>query len=213
RALRHPNIVGLQDVGRHGRQFYFALDYCAGGSVEALRHDCGGSLAAEAVLRIANDAVAGLAYAHAHGFVHRDIKPENVLLSEQGAARLADFGLAKSFEQAGLSGLTATGAIGGTLAFMPREQLTAFREVRPVSDVWSMAATLYYLLTGCHVRDGSPEEDPLAVILRGGIVPLRERDPEVPAALAAVLDRALADDPATRYPHGGELLSALAAVR
>ncbi|HVO13380.1 MAG TPA: FHA domain-containing serine/threonine-protein kinase [Vicinamibacteria bacterium] len=213
RALRHPNIVRLHGVGRHGRQFYFALDYCAGGSVEALRHDYGGSLAVEAVLRIAGDAVAGLAYAHERGFVHRDIKPENVLLSEEGTARLADFGLAKSFEQAGLSGLTATGAIGGTLAFMPREQLTAFREVRPVSDVWSMAATLYFLLTGCHVRDGSPEEDPLAVILRGAVVPVRERDPAVPAALAAVLDRALADDAGWRYQHGGELLRALAAVR
>jgi eukaryotic-like serine/threonine-protein kinase len=209
RQLRHPNIVGLLDFGKHEGRFYFALEYCARGSAEALRRTRGGRLSLPLVLRIASQTLEGLAAAHDAGFVHRDLKPDNVLLAEDGTARIADFGLAKSFQQTGLSGLTATGAIAGTYYFMPREQLTSFRSVQPVSDVWSMAATLYHLLTGCYTRDFPADVDPLAVILRSGSVPLRHRDPTVPDALAEIVDRALEDDPARRYPTARELLSAL----
>ncbi len=179
RALRHPNVVGLLDFGKHEGRFYFALEYCPGGSVEALRRRLGGRVPLPATLRIAVDALEGLAAAHEAGFVHRDLKPDNVLLGETGAARLADFGLAKSFQQAGLSGMTATGAVAGTFQFMAREQLTSYREVRPTTDVWSMAATLYFLLTGQYPRDFE-DQDPLAVILRGGVVPLRQARPVAP---------------------------------
>ena len=103
RALRHPNIVGLLDFGKHQGRFYFALEYCAGGSAEQLRRRHGGRVPLPSTLHIAVGALEGLAAAHDAGFVHRDIKPDNVLLAEDGAARLADFGLAKSFQQAGLS--------------------------------------------------------------------------------------------------------------
>jgi serine/threonine protein kinase len=164
-----------------------------------------------ATLRIAVEALEGLAAAHEAGFVHRDLKPDNVLLGENGAARLADFGLAKSFQQAGLSGMTATGVVGGTFPFMAREQLTSYREARPTTDVWSMAATLYFLLTGQYARDFG-DQDPIAVILRGGVVPLRQRDAAVPADLAAVIDRALDDEPARRFPTAREFGAALAGV-
>ncbi len=209
RQLRHPNIVGLLDFGKHEGRFYFALEYCARGSAETLRRTRGGRLSLPLVLRIASETLEGLAFAHDAGFVHRDLKPDNILLTEEGTARIADFGLAKSFQQSGASGLTATGAVAGTYYFMPREQLTSFRSVQPVSDVWSLAATLYHLLTGSYVLDFPPEQDPLAVILRGGNVPLRHRDPSVPEALAQVMDRALEDDPARRYPTAREFLAAL----
>jgi hypothetical protein len=212
RALRHPNIVALLDFGKHDDRFYFALEYCPGGNAETLLRRSGGRLGLPAVVRLAVGAIEGLAAAHAAGFVHRDIKPDNVLLAADGSAKLADFGLAKSFQQAGLSGMTATGAVAGTFYFMPREQLTSFRLVRPVSDVWSMAATLYYLLTGEYARDFSSPRDPLAVILRGGVIPLRERDPALPADFASVIDRALQDDPSCRYTTAGELLAALRAA-
>jgi hypothetical protein len=211
-ALQHPNIVRLLDYGPHADRLYVALEYCPGGSAEALRRRHGGRVPLPDVLRLAVGALEGLAAAHERGYVHRDLKPENVLLGPDGTARLADFGLAKSFQQAGLSGMTATGAVAGTYHFMPREQLTAFREVRPVSDVWSMAATLYYLLSGQYPRDFAPGADPLAVILRGGVVPLRERDPSVPEPLAAVLDKALADDPPARFPTAREMAAALRGV-
>jgi serine/threonine-protein kinase len=105
--------------------------------------------------------------------------------------------------------MTATGAVGGTLHFMPREQLTGFRLLRPAGDVWSMGATLYHMLTLSYPRDFVPELDPLQVILAGSLVPLRERDPSLPASLAAVVDRAVADDLAVRYPSAAEFRDAL----
>jgi serine/threonine protein kinase len=212
RALRHPNIVAILDFGRHAGRFYCALEYCAGGSAEALRRAQGGRLPLPTVVRLAAQALEGLASAHGAGFVHRDLKPDNVLFAGDGTAKLADFGLAKSFQQAGLSGMTATGAFAGTYFFMPREQLTSFRQARPASDVWSMAATLYYLLTGQYARDFGAHPDPLAVILRGGVVPIRRRDASVPEELAGVIDRALSDEAEERYPTAREFASALRGV-
>jgi len=146
--------------------------------------------------------------------VHRDIKPENVLLADDSLreVKLADFGLAKSFEQAGLSGLTATGAVGGTLFFMPREQITHFRLLRPASDVWSLGATLYHMLTLAYPRDFAPGRDPLQVILSGGTVPLRTRDAALPEALGAVVDRAVEDDLDRRFATAAAFRDALRAL-
>jgi serine/threonine protein kinase len=214
RSLQHPNIVALFDHGSEGDRFYFAMEFCAGGSVDGLLRQRGAPLDLGLAGRIALEALAGLAFAHEWGFIHRDVKPENILLSDASGAgvKVTDFGLAKSFQQAGLSGLTATGMVGGTLYFMPREQLTNFRQTRPASDVWSLGATLYYLLTLQYARDFGPSQDPLAVILRGGVVPIRDRDPGVPEEVAAVIDRALADDLNNRYATAAEFRAALAAV-
>jgi serine/threonine protein kinase len=208
RRLRHPNIVELLDSGEDGEGFFWAMEYCPRGSILA-RIRLEGALPLEVAGPLALQALEGLAFAHAAGFVHRDIKPDNVLLGPDGVAKLTDFGLAKSFEQAGLSGMTATGASAGTLSFMPREQITSFRQLRPVSDVWSMGATVYYMLTRQYTRDFAAGKDPLAVVLSGRIVPLRRRAPHLPAAVAAVVDRAIADDPERRYPTAAELRDAL----
>jgi serine/threonine protein kinase len=212
--LRHPHLVSLLDHGIDGDTFYFVLEHCAGGSLAAalLRRD--EPLPLPTALRIAGQALEGLAEAHARGFVHRDIKPENMLLADErmSVAKLADFGLAKSFEQAGLSGLTATGAVGGTLHFMPREQITNFRELRPAGDVWSMGATLYHMLTLSYPRDFVPGTDPLQVILQGGTVPVLQREPGLPPRLAEVIDRAVDDDLGRRYPSAAEFRDALAAA-
>jgi len=211
RRLRHPNIVELLDSGEDGEGFFWAMEYCPRGSVLA-RIRLEGALPLAVAGMLALQALEGLAFAHAAGFVHRDIKPDNLLLGPDGLAKLTDFGLAKSFEQAGLSGMTATGASAGTLSFMPREQITSFRQLRPVSDVWSMGATLYYMLTRHYTRDFAGRKDPLAVVLSGRIVPLRRRAPHLPAAVAAVVDRAIADDPDRRYPTAAELRDALREV-
>jgi serine/threonine protein kinase len=204
RALHHPAIVRLHDHGAAGGTFFFAMEYCAGGSVQAAMLKQGAPWPLGTVAPLALAALDGLAHAHERGFVHRDLKPENLLLSGAGL-KISDFGLAKSFQQAGLSGMTATGTAAGTLSFMPREQLTSYRHVRPASDVWSMAATLYFMLTRQLARDFRPGVDPLQVILKGGTVPLRARDPRLPAPLAAVIDRALDDDVNVRHATAGEL--------
>jgi serine/threonine protein kinase len=211
RSLRHPRIVSLIDHGSTESTFYFAMEYCAGGSVADLQRRHPGGIPLTLSVRIALEALEGLAFAHEQGFVHRDLKPENLLLADAAGAgaKVTDFGLAKSFQQAGLSGMTATGAVAGTLYFMPREQLTHFRLLKPVSDVWSMGATLYHMLTGAYPREFRPGEDPLPVILRGGVVPIRARDPRLPEAVAAVVDRSVVDAMGERYQTAGELRQAL----
>jgi hypothetical protein len=209
RSLRHPNIVALLDHGQHDREFYFVMEYCAGGSVDVAGRKVGTPLPISEAVGVALQALEGLSFAHQRGFVHRDVKPDNLLRSADGTIKVADFGLAKSFGQAGLSGMTATGAVGGTVSFMPREQLTSFRDSRPASDVWSMAATLYFLMTRQLVRDFSNHRDPLVVILRGGVIPIRARDPRVPEALAKVVDQALSDEIAKRPADAGAFKDAL----
>ncbi len=127
-------------------------------------------------------------------------------------AKIGDFGMAKSFEQAGLSGMTMTGGVGGTPAFMPREQVINFLQVKPVSDVWGLGATFYCMLTGRLPRDFPRGVDPMEVVLGGRVVPLRERDAALPRKLAEVIDRSLAVSPKARYLDAAQMHDALVKV-
>jgi hypothetical protein len=210
RSLRHPHIVELLDHGSAGVGFWFVMEMCGGGSVDGVMRRRGTAFTIAEAGPLVLQALDGLAHAHGRGYVHRDLKPPNVLLGrdERGPAKIADFGLAKSFEKAGLSGFSATGTVGGTLAFMPREQLLDYKYVRPVSDVWSMAATLYYMLCGQLPRDAGGQ-DPIQVILGGAVVPLAQRGVRLPARVSEVMDRALAVEPEDRYPDAGAFRAAL----
>ena len=168
----------------------------------------GGKLTLEIASPIMRQCLKGLEYAHSEGIVHRDLKPQNILLhqseSKKWTAKIADFGLAKSFETAGLSGMTATQTAGGTFHFMPREQLTDFKYVKPVADIWSVAATFYNVLTGQYPRDMSSDRDPIEVILHDDAIPIRERSSEIPPAVADVLGKALSMNPAERFQTADE---------
>ncbi len=215
RQLGHANIVALIASGAAGNAFYFVSEYCNGGSLAELACRQGGRVPLPVLAPIILQCLKGLAHAHQHGFVHRDIKPANILLHQQQrgwAARMADFGLAKQFERAGFSGMTLTGAIGGTYDYMPREQLTNFKNTLPVSDVWSLGATFYRLLTGSPPRPCPEGRDPMEVVLRDEHVPVRQRDPGLPPALARVIDKSLAIDASDRYQDAGEMHQALKEV-
>lgn len=220
RKLQHENIVRFLEYGAAGSAFYFVMEYCQGGSVRALMRRQGGKLALVEAAPIMVQALEGLAYAHRFPapdgpFVHRDLKPDNILLAgpEGGwTAKLADFGLAKNFEKAGLSGMTVSGKYAGTLRFMPPEQVTDFKYERPVSDVWSMAATFYNMLTGAwpfEFRDGVHE---VVQVLGGTVVPIGARLPGLSRRLAQVIDRALSLVPEERYPTAVEFSTALRAA-
>lgn len=212
RSLRHPNIVQFFESGEVGGAFYLTMELCREGSLDKLVQLRGGSIPEKLAVPIVLQCLDGLEYAHQRKFVHRDIKPQNILLDKQAdkwTAKISDFGLAKSFASAGLSGMTATGVFGGTFQFMPREQITEFKYPRPVSDLWSLAATLYFLLSGCYPLDYSHQRDPVEVLLNDDPKPLRMRSPGVSHRLAAVVDRALAMETSQRYQTAVELKQAL----
>jgi serine/threonine-protein kinase len=136
--------------------------------------------------------------------VHRDVKPANLLVTTQGGrehVRVADFGLARVYQTSQLSGLTMTGTVGGTPAFMAPEQLTNYRGCGPAADQYSAAATLYHLLTGALTHDFQVTiRERLAQLLRDDPIPIQQRRPDVPDELARALHRALTRDPTRRYP-------------
>lgn len=214
RAMKHPNIVTFFEQGAEGHAFYFVMEYCPGGSVDRLMARRGGRLPLPEASTVIKQALQGLEEFHKKGNVHRDLKPQNILLTapEGGVAKVSDFGLAKDFDKAGLSGLTMTNTTAGTPWFMPREQVTNYKYVKPVTDVWSMGATLYNMLTGAVPRDFPEGADPLEVILNNPVVPIRKREPSVPAKAAVVIERALAEDVKHRYPTAAEFRKVLERV-
>jgi serine/threonine protein kinase len=206
-ALRHPNIVRFHRS--LAEPLGFVAEYCPGGSVAD--H---GPFGVEQAVSLTRQAAAALRYAHTveipvlhadgttatgRGLVHRDIKPQNLLMTADGRLKVADFGLAKAYDQAGLSGRTPTGAIAGSVAFMPRRQLIDYKYARPDVDVWALAACLYWMLTGVTPRDFRPGADPVAIVLREPAIPIRRRLPTLPAALASIVDEAL-DETRTSAP-------------
>ncbi|MGW3348767.1 serine/threonine-protein kinase [Nonomuraea rubra] len=208
-ALRHPHIVHATEVGEAAGAPFIVMELCEAGSLADLV-STDGPLPAERALPMFEGLLDGLAYAHGAGFVHRDIKPGNILLTAAGTAKIADFGLAKAFESAGWSGMTRTGATLGTPAYMPREQVLDFKYARPGVDVWAMAATLYYALTGSAPRDFTPGRDPWLTVTTTLPLPVASRREDVPPALARVVDRAVDDGDGLRYASAAELRADLA---
>jgi len=208
RQLDHPNIVRFIESGSHKGAFYFTMELCDGGSLMDLYNKNRGPLTPEQLMPHALKALEGLAFAHSKGFVHRDLKPGNILI-HKGVARVADFGMSKSFQMAGLSGMSMTGKTAGTPVFMPPEQIVNFKYVKPVSDVFSMGATMYFLLTGAFPFEFTDKRDPMDVILNDDVVPIRKRVPSIPKGLASAIDRAVAKNHKERYQDSQDLLNAI----
>jgi serine/threonine protein kinase len=231
KALKHPHVVELRDSGCSNGTFFFTVEYCDGGSVDRLMLQRGGRLPIAEAGEIMLQALEGLEYAHhaeipcvkradgrivpGRGLVHRDLKPGNLFLCGSGRSRLAkvgDYGLAKAFDQAGLSGHTRTGSMAGTPSFMPRQQVVNFKYAGPEVDVWAMAASLYGMLTGAVPRDFPRGKDPWQVVLTTRAAPIRQRDPSIPKRLAEVIDRALIDSPEIPFKSAADFKRALEAV-
>ncbi|MET9319664.1 protein kinase [Streptomyces sp. NPDC003038] len=212
-ALRHPNIAALYDSGFADGTFYFTTEYCTGGSLDLLLRQRNGRLPAAEAVRIAVQVLEGLEHAHGQNVVHRDLTPSNILLQEDldgsTTAKVADFGIAKAFDQAGLSGLTRTGSTAGKPHFMPRQQVINFKRAAPAVDVWALAACLYHALTGHTPRDFPRDKDPWQIVLQSAPVPVQRRDPGIESPLAAVIDQALTEQPAIGFQSAGELRRAL----
>ena len=145
--------------------------------------------------------------------VHRDLKPSNILLhkdsSDKYLPKISDFGLAKSYLQAGESGMTVNGSVGGSWAYMPKEQLTNFRFVSPQSDVWSLGAILYECLTLKLPRPMEKGSDPIRTILESKIIPLQEMISDIHPEVIKFVMKCLAREPEQRYKDAGAMRAAL----
>jgi formylglycine-generating enzyme required for sulfatase activity len=186
-ALNHPNVVQIYDYGRATDGPFLIMEFVDGGSLLDRCRD--GAMPLEAAVDMACQLCDGLAKAHDLGIIHRDIKPANVLLTKDGIPKLTDFGLAKA--QTGDHGQTVTGAVLGTPDFMPPEQRRDAALVDHRSDLWSLAATIYQMLTG---------RSPKVIRLH-----------ELPQALQGVLAKALEDEKEARYQSVRELRDAIKA--
>jgi formylglycine-generating enzyme required for sulfatase activity/serine/threonine protein kinase len=186
-ALNHPNIVQIYDSGRAKDGPFLIMEYVDGGSL--LDRCLVGALPLDEAIDLACHLCDGLAKAHDAGIIHRDIKPANVLLTKDGTPKLADFGLAKA--ESGDHRQTTTDAVLGTPDFMPLEQRRGASEVDTRSDLWSLAATIYQMVTG-----RSPK------VIRFDLLP---------AQLTKVLGKALEEEKADRYQTARELREGLKA--
>jgi serine/threonine protein kinase/WD40 repeat protein len=160
----------------------------------------------ETVARLIAEVADALHYAHQNGVVHRDIKPANLLLSADGRLRVSDFGLARLLEQ---PGMTASGDFVGTPAYMSPEQFAAGRGVDRRTDVYSLGATLYELLTLQPPFPGENRAEILAQVLQKEPTPARRLNPKVPRDLETICVKALEKNPARRYPSAAELAADL----
>ncbi|HVQ56573.1 MAG TPA: FHA domain-containing serine/threonine-protein kinase [Pyrinomonadaceae bacterium] len=214
-TLQHGNIVSYIEHGTHNGIVYLVTEYVSGMDASRLAKMRGGKLTFQEVVKIMEQTLAALDFAHSQGFVHRDIKEQNILVDgtfPNYVAKLTDFGLSKSYKQTGMSGVTMVGDVAGTIAYMPPEQVRDFKEVRPPSDIYACGMTAYSLITGAHALDISPKagiSETVKAIFEKPIIPISNRVPEVPLKVAAVIETALAKQVDLRWRTAGEMREAL----
>jgi serine/threonine protein kinase len=204
-ALRHPNIVTVYGAGEHNGTPFIVMERLPGRSLADLIAD--GPVAPVYVRAMLSDVLAALATAHAAGILHRDIKPANILFTETGAARVADFGLAKGPD----TGRTETGRIMGTMAYMSPERL-AGRLATVADDLYAVGVVGYEALTG---RRAFPEENLVALanaITENPPPPVSVLRPDIDPQLSAIVDRAMTLEPSARFVSAQAMRAELADV-
>jgi len=208
RGLNHRQIVASREFGLHNDCPYFVMEYVPSINFEALLAQQN----QKGKIRIATSMICqvlkGLGFAHDQGIVHRDLKPSNILVYRSGKkinCKLADFGLAKRFEDAGMSAYTNDNETRGTIAYMPPEQLADSRYAKPASDLFAAGVCLYRFLT---TRLPYEEQDGLGLMVcveENQIIQIRDVFPECPPELAEVIHIALQRDPSKRFATAAEM--------
>ncbi|MQA99559.1 MAG: protein kinase [Actinobacteria bacterium] len=212
--LTHPNVVATYDTGSDTTtdgvdRHFIVMEYCGGGTLRS-RLDADGPMDAARALGMGAAVASALSYAHANEIIHRDIKPANILLTEDGALKVGDFGIAKAATITG--DVTTTGKILGTVAYLAPEQAAGI-EPDSRSDLYSLGCVLYELLTG---RPPFVEETQLTVAmkhLREPVLPLRSIRANIPRTAEHAVMKALEKDPDDRYSSADEMRAALESAR
>jgi class 3 adenylate cyclase/tRNA A-37 threonylcarbamoyl transferase component Bud32 len=207
--MSHPNIVTIHDIAEDASGHPFlVMEFIEGTTLERLLAPGSERLPFAQSLDIAVQVASALDYAHARGVIHRDIKPANILLTNDGRAKLTDFGIAKL---AG-SQLTQVGQVMGTPAFMSPEQFTG-AAVDSRTDIFSLGAVLYWVLTGEKPFPGDTITAIIFKMLHSNPVPARQLNPALPAEIEPVLAKCLTKSPDERYQKAAELAAALDALK
>ena len=211
--LNNENLVRVFDADSEQNYHYVVMEFVCGENARE-RVARKGPLPEDEALEIVRGATRGLSAAHRKGIIHRDIKPENIMIDSSGVVKLADLGIAKVLEDSehAVSSITQSGSIMGTPSFMGPEQFEDSRSVRPAVDVYSMGATLYFLLTGKAPFVGSIYQIVNAITAKG-FPDVRARRPEVSEDVARLLKKCTRIDPAQRYSTGTELLQEIERLR
>jgi serine/threonine-protein kinase len=200
--LRHSNIVHIHEVGQVHGQHFFAMEFIDG--VSLAQRLAQGPIEQPTAARLVCQVARAVAHLHREGVVHRDLKPSNILIDSEGQPYVTDFGLAKFFSGSGDP--TATGVIAGTPSYMAPEQAAGHgSQVGPASDVYSLGAILYELLTGRPVFREETPLDTLMQVLTGEPIPPRKVNAKIPRPLELIVLKALARAPEDRYSSADAL--------
>jgi serine/threonine protein kinase len=205
--LSHPGIVQVFDVGQDAESNapFMVMEYVAGQSLnKVLSASPGAKLPVQQALRLAEEIAQALAYAHSQGVVHRDIKPANILVTEDGRAKIADFGVAKL----DFSNLTIAGHAVGTPAYMAPEQLGG-QPVDGRADIFSLGVILYSMLAGFRPFQGRGNSTIAHKVRHGEPLPVTTLDVQLPPQVDALIARAMAKDPSERFQTGSEMAAAI----
>ncbi|MFC2167114.1 protein kinase, partial [Acidobacteriota bacterium] len=202
-ALNHPNICIIHEVDEAEDQTYIAMEFIEGQTLKD--RIASGPLEIEEAVKIVTQVAEGLGEAHTKGIIHRDIKPANIILTDKGTAKIMDFGIAKL--KTG-EDLTIASTLIGTVAYMSPEQAKG-EEVDHRTDIWSLGAMFYEILTGKRPFEKSQEQILIYAILNDSPTPISRLRSDIPAYIEKTVEKALAKKVKERYQDIGKLLSDL----